>query len=471
MTQASGEDAPDLSLPGWKVQELASLVWISVGAMQRYRHRQASRDRAGADQAARDARAGQDALRTATGDDTAAGGDVPRPLDPQRYEQAREMASRQQDRWAEATPLYAVGQDRWAVVGEIPGVGRVGCEVATQQQAEATRQLLLTAPSDQLGEFAVTQEQPAFASRHTREHSLHQAREQYADLVGELDPNNQRHQALARNLLGQHSSAVNSAVLNTFGEQVRTAPEATEDFAAGARGSSAPAASTALTAAVQQLPPSAQSVESIAPAAVGNGAPQQGEAAAMPMAQVPPAVAERLGDGTHRIDVQQAAQYYPNPTQLTAPVLEVRTPDGVREPTNDELIASTIPSLDPGSEQDRATAVSLWGQRGRQVDDALAQRYPGLRQAMDHHGATPSGEASSTDAHAAQVEQASSPQESPRKKAAATASVATQQPATASQDAQGENGTTKKSTPAPQKQKSKPPQQPTQQPSTRSRGQ
>lgn len=470
MTQASGEEAPDLSLPGWKVQELASLVWISVGVMQRYRHRQASRDRAGADQAVRDARAGQDALRTATGDDNAAGGDVPRPLDPQWFEKARDQVSRQQERSAGVTSLRVLGRDSWAVVGEIPEIGRVGCEVATQQQAEATQQLLLTAPSDQLGQFALVDEQPAFASRHTREHSLHQAREQYADLVGELDPNNDHHQALARNLLGQHSSDVNNAVLNRFGEQVRTAPDVTEAFAAGERPSSTPAASTAPAAAVQQPPATPQAGESTASAAVGHGAPPQGETSAIPMAQVPPAVMEQLGDGTHRIDVQQAAQYYPHPAQITAPVLEVRTSEGVREPTNDELLSNTIPGLTADSDSDRATAVSLWGQRGRQVDEALAQRFPGLRQAMDHHGATPSGETPNTDAHTTQVVQASSSQESPRKQAAAQASVATQPPATASQDAQAGNGSTKKST-APQKQqKAKPQQQPTQKPE-RSRGQ
>ncbi|MDN5751156.1 MAG: hypothetical protein L0H64_22040, partial [Pseudonocardia sp.] len=152
--------------------------------------------------------AGRAALANATGDPSAAGSPLPRPLDTDTYRAARGLLAGQPDRQALVVSLSSLGRDSWAVVGFVPGLGPVGAEVTTHDLAGALREHILTRPARELTGWSVTD----------RPLRLGQDRWGTADeaaAAADLDPPRAQHQAVARHLRGM-SSEVDGVIAERF---------------------------------------------------------------------------------------------------------------------------------------------------------------------------------------------------------------------------------------------------------------
>lgn len=353
MTQA--EEPPGLGLPAYKMQELAQLVWLTTAAMRRYQQHRDNRERDQERRAAREVLAAKDAIRGVTGDRSAATDEVPRPLDTALFDQANRLATEQTQRSAQVVSLAPLGRSTWAVTGEVPGVGRVGCEVASQPQAEAVRQMILTAPVSELGEFSLAAKQTTLESRYAKENEQARVREEYPAMVREMDPDQPQNQALARNLRGRNQG-LDEAIVARFGNL-------------------SPAEQPAAAASAEQTPQVEQ-------AAAASEAPE---------AQAAPVVRESLpgpaGRRYNRIDVAEAMRLYPEPDPRQRGLsAEYRDSTGRlldREDYTRDLV-DAIPSWDPANAEHRRFAAELYGQ-DEAVDTALRNQFVGIDTAMRAH--------------------------------------------------------------------------------------
>lgn len=376
MTQA--EEPPGLALPAYKMQELAQLVWLATAAMRRYQQHRENRDRDQQRRAAREVLAAKDAIRGATGDPAAATDEVPRPIDSHLFEQANQLATQQAERSAQVVSLAPLGRSTWAVTGEVPGVGRVGSEVATQAQAEAVREMILTAPASELGAFSLAPEQTTLERRYLREDERARVREEYPAMVREMNPDQPQDRALARNLLGR-DQRLDEAIVARFGSGLTGEAAAAEAEQARQQEQAA----TALAAAPVETP--------VPGAEVPQTGPAESPVPAPPEPQAPPVVRESLpgpaGRRYNRIDVNEAMRLYPEPDPsqqgMTA---EYRDSTGrLLDPEEYHRdLVDAIPSWDPTNAEHRRFAAELYGQ-DEAVDAALRNRFEGIDTAMRAH--------------------------------------------------------------------------------------
>lgn len=354
MTQA--EEPPGLGLPAYKMQELAQLVWLATAAMRRYQQHRDNREREQERRAARDVMAARDAIRGATGDAAAATDEVPRPLDTALFDQANRLATEQTQRSAQVVSLAPLGRSTWAVTGEVPGVGRVGCEVASQAQAEAVREMILTAPASELGEFSLQAEQPALDRRYAKDAEQARVREEYPAMVREMNPDQLQNQILARNLRGR-DQGLDAAISARFGNRV------TDEQAAAA------------LSAVQER----QQEQANAAATEASEA----ESVSVVRESLPGPAGRRY----NRIDIAEAMRLYPEPDpQQRGLAAEYRDSTGRlldREEYTRDLV-DAIPSWDPANAEHRRFAAELYGQ-DEAVDTALRNQFEGIDTAMRAH--------------------------------------------------------------------------------------
>ncbi|MDN5933005.1 MAG: hypothetical protein L0I24_18390 [Pseudonocardia sp.] len=201
-------DYPLLAVPGYELYQLAPVATFIADGLVRHRRAAVARARPGRRRAARDVHAGRAALANATGDPSAAGRPLPRPLDTGTYRAARGLLAGRMEREALVVSLSSLGRDSWAVVGFVPGLGPVGAEVTTHDLAGALREHILTRPARELVGWSVTD----------RPLRLGQDRWGTADeaaAVADLDPRRAQHQAVARHLRGV-SSEVDGVIAEGF---------------------------------------------------------------------------------------------------------------------------------------------------------------------------------------------------------------------------------------------------------------
>ena len=201
-------DYPLLAVPGYELYQLAHIATFIADGLVRHRRAAGARDRQGRRRAARDVHAGRAALANATGDPSAAGGPLPRPLDADTYRAARGLLVGQLERQAMVVSLSSLGRDSWAVVGFVPGLGPVGAELTNHDLAGALRERILTQPARELAGWSVTD----------RPLRLGQDRWGTADdaaAAADLDPRRAQHQVIARNLRGR-SSEIDGVIAERF---------------------------------------------------------------------------------------------------------------------------------------------------------------------------------------------------------------------------------------------------------------
>ena len=191
----TSSDYPLLAIPGHELYQLAHIATFVADGLGRHRRAVSRRDRDGRRGAARDVLAGRTALAAATGSPDAVSGPLPHPLDAESYKAAEGLLAGDGKRSAQVVSLASLGRQSWAVIGFVPGIGRVGAEVADHDLAGALREHLLTRPQQELAPWAITR----YPLR------LGQDRWGTADdeaAVTALDPSNAQHQAVARHLRG-----------------------------------------------------------------------------------------------------------------------------------------------------------------------------------------------------------------------------------------------------------------------------
>lgn len=376
---AQAEEPPTLTIPPWKIQELAQLVWFSSVALRRYQQARDTKNREKEREEADRVRAGRRALGEATGDPDAATRNVPRPLDQETFEEAKKLVTGAQQR--DADVVWFPARETWMVTGEVPGVGPVGVEVASQEQAEAARQMILTAPAGEVAEaFGLVGSQAELADGYNRADSLAAAQDRYPDLVAAMDPNNARDRAVARNLLTLGDQNITSAVTTKFGDDITT-EAATWNAAA--------------TAAQYADPEQPQEASSDTPAPVSD----QVNALRVTL---------KDGSGTAQlIDAEAAMALYPLPESTREPQLEVRDANNnlVEDPAlQEQALIETINGMDPNNSEDRTQAVGLYNWYSPDVDKALHDRFPGLRSAIAAHSANQAAGHTAKDANQARIE-------------------------------------------------------------------
>lgn len=375
---AQAEEPPTLTIPPWKIQELAQLVWISSVALRRYQQARDTKNREKEREEADRVRAGRRALGEATGDPDAATRNVPRPLDQDTFEAAKKLVTGAQQR--EADVVWFPARETWMVTGEVPGVGPVGVEVASQEQAEAARQMILTAPAGEVAEaFGLVNSQAELADGYNRADSLAAAQDRYPDLVAAMNPNDARDRAVARNLLTLGDQNITRAVTTKFGDDIAT-EAATWNAAA--------------TAAQYAEPEQ----------------PRESNDAPAPVSDQVNALRVTLKDGSgtaQLIDAEAAMALYPVPESPREPQLEVRDANNnlIEDPAlQEQALIETINGMDPNNSEDRTQAVGLYNWFGPDVDKALHDRFPGLRSATAAHSANQAAGHTAKDANQARIE-------------------------------------------------------------------
>lgn len=191
----TGPDYPLLAVPGYELYQLAHVATFVADGLARHRRAVARRDKTGRRVAARDVHAGRTALAAASGTPDAVSGPLPHPLDAETYQAAEGLLAGDGQRRAQVVSLASLGRSSWAVIGFVPGIGRVGAEVADHDLAGALREHVLTRPEAELAAWAITR----YPLR------LGQDRWGTADdqaAVAALDPSNVQHRAVARHLRG-----------------------------------------------------------------------------------------------------------------------------------------------------------------------------------------------------------------------------------------------------------------------------
>lgn len=154
----TGPDYPLLSIPGHDLFQLAQVASFIADRLQRHRGATVSRDRQARREAARDVHTGRRAFARLSGNPDAVSDSVPRPLDTTTYEQAEELAAKGERRTAVVVSLAPLGRTTWAVIGEAPGLGRLGAEVPRQDIAEALATHMRGAPRQELLPWLVSKE-------------------------------------------------------------------------------------------------------------------------------------------------------------------------------------------------------------------------------------------------------------------------------------------------------------------------
>ncbi|MBA2320799.1 MAG: hypothetical protein H0V89_06555 [Deltaproteobacteria bacterium] len=201
--------APDYPLLALGSYETYQLAHIATYISERLaRHRRSGRGREGRAErveAVRDIAGAATALNNATGAMTP-DADLPRPLDRETFDAARELLSAG-PRSADVVSLTGAGRVGWAVVGHVPGVGAVGAQVTTKDVADALRTHFLTRPADELATWAVTAD-PQQVPTLPRQVDL-------AAFAEHLDPGNGDDRAVARNLRG-HNRRTDAAIRGRF---------------------------------------------------------------------------------------------------------------------------------------------------------------------------------------------------------------------------------------------------------------
>ena len=214
----TGPDYPLLAIPGYELYQLAHIATFVADGLARHRRAVWRREKAARRAAARDVHAGRTALAAATGTTQAVSGRLPHPLDAETYRAAEGLLAGGEQRSAQVVSLASLGRQSWAVIGFVPGIGRVGAEVADHDLAGALREHLLTRPEPELAAWAITR----YPLR------LGQDRWGTADdqaAVAALDPSNVQHRAVARHLRGINDP-LDAAVAAHFPGIDLDAPEA-----------------------------------------------------------------------------------------------------------------------------------------------------------------------------------------------------------------------------------------------------
>lgn len=204
----TSSDYPLLAIPGHELYQLAHIATFVADGLARHRRAASRRDKDGRRGAARDVHAGRTALAAATGSPDAVSGPLPHPLDAETYKAAEGLLAGDGQRSAQVVSLASLGRQSWAVIGFVPGIGRVGAEVADHDLAGALREHLLSRPQQELAPWAITR----YPLR------LGQDRWGTADdeaAVTALDPTNVQHQAVARHLRGINEQ-LDTAVAQRF---------------------------------------------------------------------------------------------------------------------------------------------------------------------------------------------------------------------------------------------------------------
>ena len=208
----AAEPYPTLTIPSHQLYEIAHLATYIAGALARRRQALERGLRNDARTAARDVHLGRQAMAAATADPSAATSALPRPIDAATYQMAEQLHEASTSRRAEVVSLAPQGRASWAVTGYVPGVGKVGAEVANYQQATAIKEHVLTQPADLLADWTVTS-QPLLLDRaaiRDRQSLLVEA----SQAVRDLDPANPQHIAVAKLL--RDSGPLDAAIRDRF---------------------------------------------------------------------------------------------------------------------------------------------------------------------------------------------------------------------------------------------------------------
>lgn len=368
MTQPT-EPAPVMEVP-WR--DLANCAWVAAWGLQRYRQARANRDDNGAHQYARHVHAARDALSRATGQ--APRNDLPRPLDRSMFEQASEIARRAEQRWARVVSTRSFDPDapegQWATVGEVPEIGPVGWRTYDRREAEAVRQMILTADTRHLDVFAVTSEPINLDRRDLRAAEAY--RGEYPTLVASMNRADVRDRSIARYLRG--SAGAESELETAIGRHFDDLDQPTE--------------AEALQDRLYAQPTTEQ------PSVAVGAEPSTETAASAQQAAEPVAVRATLPGPAGReyplFDPRAAMQLYPAPDRRFGGLqaAEYRADNGALLPGDEAFrdLVHAIPSWNPGDAEHRRFAAELYGQND-EVDAALRNQFPGLDLAMRAHAA------------------------------------------------------------------------------------
>ena len=201
-------DYPLLSPGGYETYQLAQIATFIADGLAR--HRLSRRGLAGRTERAdalRDLAVGRTALDTVRGvAEPTSPSLLPRPIDAATFESAVQLMG-SGERRADVVALPSVGPSTWAVIGQVPGIGRVGAVVSTADVADGLRTHFLTRPVAELASWAVTdraEKAPALPERID-----------LARAIERLDPGDPRHRVVAEALQGP-DPYVNAAVRCTF---------------------------------------------------------------------------------------------------------------------------------------------------------------------------------------------------------------------------------------------------------------
>ncbi|MCX6462670.1 MAG: hypothetical protein NTW05_03605 [Pseudonocardiales bacterium] len=219
-------DYPLLALGSYETYQLAHIATFVAERIARHRAAPAGRPGRGERvDAVRDLAGAATALGNATGT-TIAGRDLPRPLDRDTFQAARELLTTGPRR-ADVVALAGTGRPGFAVLGHVPGIGAVGAHAPTAQIAEALRTHLLTRPVGEIAVWAVTP--------HAHPVPTLPRRVDLAAFVEHLDPAGSDDRAVARNLRGQ-DRRTDAAIRGRFaGVDLNAAPLVTPPSDRGPR--------------------------------------------------------------------------------------------------------------------------------------------------------------------------------------------------------------------------------------------
>ena len=201
-------DYPLLTLGGYETYQLAHIATFIADGLARHRlsHRGLP-GRADRAEALRDLTLGRTALDAVHGSREPTHPELlPRPLDKATYESAQQRAG-SGPRTADVVAMPSSGPPTWAVVGNVPGIGRVGALVNSADLAAGLRSHFLTRSIEELASWAVTdraQEVPTLP--------------EHVDLVRaieSLDPGVPAHRVVADALRGP-DPYINAAVQRQF---------------------------------------------------------------------------------------------------------------------------------------------------------------------------------------------------------------------------------------------------------------
>lgn len=205
-------DYPLLSLGGYETYQLAHIATFIADSLAR--HRLSRRGPAGRDERAaalRDLALGRTALDAVHGtSEPTSSAQLPRPIDASTFESAIRLLG-SGERHADVVALPEGGPRRWAVIGQVPGIGRVGAVVATADVAAGLRTHFLTRPVAELASWAVT-DQAQKAPVLPEQVNLARA-------IERLDPRHPDHRVVAEALHGP-DPYVNAAIRRHFPEAI-----------------------------------------------------------------------------------------------------------------------------------------------------------------------------------------------------------------------------------------------------------